>query len=195
MDFWEVFREKARLEDFGKERLLMRTAERHNSSLDWVEDRSIELEEGRAFSAGYTEEKRYVIAKNLSFGLVVTVYDVNSGSIIALRSPSALGTEAAEEIKRRVKRLENPNIEVRAIGLQDGDIEMAESLASLRGAVNGGRLVELDLFGNETRNIAIDIKTGSSFNLLLLNRIYKPGELVNSGKKAPAAGKSELRFV
>ncbi|MCL4404741.1 hypothetical protein M1583_02000, partial [Candidatus Marsarchaeota archaeon] len=40
-------------------------------------------------------------------------------------------------------------------------------------------LVEADLFGNEVRHIAFDAKQGMSFNVLVNNMNYKPGELVN----------------
>ena len=42
------------------------------------------------------------------------------------------------------------------------------------------RLVEIDLFGENTRHIAIDTKLGTSFNVLMEDRLYRPGELVNS---------------
>ena len=41
-------------------------------------------------------------------------------------------------------------------------------------------LVEVDLFGNEVRHVAIDLKTGLSYNVLIKNIIYKPGELINN---------------
>ena len=41
-------------------------------------------------------------------------------------------------------------------------------------------IFEADLFGSDRRNIAIDLKTGTSFNMLTENRLYKPGELANT---------------
>ena len=41
-------------------------------------------------------------------------------------------------------------------------------------------IFEADLFGNSTRHIAIDIYSGMSFNVLLEDKLYKPGELVNN---------------
>ena len=51
------------------------------------------------------------------------------------------------------------------------------------------------MFGTDARHVAIYLKTGASYNLLLLNRIYRPGELKNQqaydefrqrlGSKAP----------
>ena len=57
-------------------------------------------------------------------------------------------------------------------------------------------LMETDLFGEETRHIVFDMKLGMSFNLLLLNRIYKQYELLNMTTKPEFdLRKSELKFV
>ena len=81
-----------------------------------------------------------------------------------------------------LKKLRNPNLEIRAIGMQnlkEGygndlliNIEQAYTVLKPK-----AKLVEVDLFGNETRHIAIDAKTGASVDVLLYDRFYKPGEL------------------
>ena len=43
--------------------------------------------------------------------------------------------------------------------------------------------MEIDLFGTDKRHIALDLKTGTSYDLFLENRIYRPGELANSEKE------------
>jgi hypothetical protein len=44
---------------------------------------------------------------------------------------------------------------------------------------NGLQLVEVDLFGDETRDIAFDTKLGTSHNVLIYDRLYRAGELKN----------------
>ena len=72
-----------------------------------------------------------------------------------------------------------PDMEARIIGLQDG--EEHGFLKDLLGFLSKHRirLAEADLFGERIRHIAIDLKTGMSYNILLDDRIYKPSELVN----------------
>ena len=72
-----------------------------------------------------------------------------------------------------------PNVEARIMGLQNG--EDHAFLGGLLGFLSkqGIRLIEADLFGEETRHVAIDLKTGASYNVLLEDRHYRAGELVN----------------
>jgi hypothetical protein len=42
------------------------------------------------------------------------------------------------------------------------------------------KLVEVDIFGTNTRHIAIDAKLGTSYNILMEDRLYRAGELVNN---------------
>ncbi len=52
-------------------------------------------------------------------------------------------------------------------------------------AIVAALLFALGLFGNEIRHIALDTKTGLSYNVLLLDRIYRPGELVYNPNPQP----------
>ena len=56
--------------------------------------------------------------------------------------------------------------------------------------------MEIDMFGEEKRHMAIDMKTGLSYDLLLENRIYRPGELKNDEKEDDfQSSTSRLSFV
>ena len=100
-----------------------------------------------------------------------------------------------QKIIAQIKRIKNPNLEMRVIGLQDSNTELLGAVDRLNNAFNPN-LMEVDLFGNEMRHIVFDMKLGMSFNLLLLNRIYGPHELVNAMTiEEFNKRKSELKFV
>ena len=68
------------------------------------------------------------------------------------------------------------------------------SLPLFQRRVNG-HFMEVDLFGTDTRHIALDLKTGVSYNLLLLNRLYRAGELAcQVNKEAYDKMRSDLAF-
>jgi hypothetical protein len=124
--------------------------------------------------------KRYLAFEALTYDFMVSLYDVNSPGAYAARlfDPKDLNGILKRDLISMRKAV--PNIEARVIGLQN-----KEDHAFLNGMLSmfskqGVRLIEADLFGNETRHIAIDLKTGTSFNILLEDRHYRPGELTNT---------------
>ncbi|MCL4389000.1 MAG: hypothetical protein M1528_00560 [Candidatus Marsarchaeota archaeon] len=127
-------------------------------------------------------KKRYVAATGLTYDMFLSIYDVNSRSMLAARTVD-FEERLKEVIKDFTRGLKRPNLEFRFIGMQNGEDPVAvrtvvEFVRSLRIPV-----FEVDLFGNLTRHIAVDAYSGMSFNVLLEDRIYKPGELVNSMTK------------
>ncbi|EQD80629.1 hypothetical protein B1A_00688 [mine drainage metagenome] len=71
------------------------------------------------------------------------------------------------------------NLEARVIGMQNGsDSAMLKPLLEFL-RKQEIPIVEADLFGNETRHIAIDSKQGMSFSILVNNINYRPGELIS----------------
>jgi hypothetical protein len=86
------------------------------------------------------------------------------------------------------------NLELRLIGMQNSGTDAIRGL-QVELKVRG-RLVETDLFGTNMRNVALDTKTGMTYNMLLLNRIYRAGELTNTVSRADFEAKlGELSFV
>ncbi len=192
-NLWKAYAREASKPTFGSARLQLRTGNRWNTSLATVEDRSRDLEIGKAIFQEYTPDKRYVLARNITSDILVSIYDVNIASGMLLRPSLPLKKHQVHEIAGRTGRFQN--IEVRLIGLQNGAIDLGPTVSEIEKAV-GGALIEADLFGNEVRNIAIDLKTGSSYELLLNNKVYGPAERIN--KENPeefAKRKSELAFV
>jgi hypothetical protein len=195
MDFWKVYQNERVSDDFGQQRLCLRSRERIHASLSSVESYATNLEVNQAVSANYGEGTRYVLAEDLTYDLLVSLYDVNSSSAILLRASSPIGKKALAEIRSRLGRLRRPNLEMRAIGLQSGDRTMLESIDRIHALANPG-LQEVDLFGSSTRHLAFDLKTGMQLDLLSLNRIYLPDELAN-GLSIEGFGRlrSEIKFV
>ncbi|MDE1851476.1 MAG: hypothetical protein KGH69_02185 [Candidatus Micrarchaeota archaeon] len=192
MDMWQQYMGFVEGQ-LGSRPVLLRNGQRWNSSIAQIQDRSVELEKG-AVSRDYTEFGRYIIAKNLTFDLFVSLYDVNTRRCVALRLADQMPQKELDAAIAPLKRLPRRNVEMRAIGMQDGHAPQAPVLDHVRRALHC-RLMEADMFGTDVRHVAVDLKTGASYNLLLLNRIYRPGELKNQqtyeqfvqqiGSKAP----------
>jgi hypothetical protein len=130
----------------------------------------------------YTSEldERYIAAPELSYDLLFSMHDVNSRRGIVYRTFQDVGllhTAVKKDLEAFGRKA---NIEARVIGLQNGqDFGMLKEISDFI-AEHNIRLVEVDLFGNSVRHVAIDTKLGMSLNILMENRIYRPGELVNN---------------
>ncbi len=142
-----------------------------------VAGKARELEMNTAFFQHYDESSRYVTVKDLTYDLLLTVYDVNTRSTMAARITRELGKNDWERLLSPVKKVRHPNFEMRIIGLQNNFVAPLSGLDMFY-KVLGGMLMEVDLFGNNVRHIAFDTKTGMPYDLLLENRLYRPGELV-----------------
>lgn len=171
------------LKAFSSARVLLNTKPRRNASLSAIVGKSKELESGQAtyFGYGTFSAHRYLIAKNITFDLLVTVYNVNSFELFAFRATRNLDAADMAIIKKQVASMKRPNLEMRAIGMQNGNGNLLDAVDKVR-KLTGAQIIEVDIFGNEIRNIAIDAKNGTSYDLLLLDRIYRPVELINNAK-------------
>ena len=122
--------------------------------------------------------ERYIVALNITYSLIASLYDVNSSRLVAFNvfeNPEA----CIKGFSAFISKTKRGNIEARLIGMQNGqDTAMLDQIASF---ISKRRipLVEADLFGNETRHIALDSKQGMSFTVLVNNINYRPGELVS----------------
>ncbi|MDE1767949.1 MAG: hypothetical protein KGH67_00600 [Candidatus Micrarchaeota archaeon] len=181
MDLWGEYKKRA-FGDFNNAPLLLSTGDRHHTSVNMLGNRAVELQPGRIASQTYGEWKRYIYASNITFDAVASIYDVNSRSMFAVRFLRAPKAEDWKKIKARVDQWTDPNIELRIFGMQNGTTDMMMIPELLHNNIHG-KYMEIDLFGNEVRNIALDLKTGVSYNMLLLNRLYRPGELITPFKK------------
>jgi hypothetical protein len=181
--------------NIGDQKLYMSTGKRKHASIAQIESRSITIDRNKGMFLKYSEKHRYLIAKSITFDMLLTMYDVNSRSILATR-PS-LPTEANDlkEVQKRLNHMKDGNIEVRAIGLQNGWRGYAKSFNDIY-KVSKGHCMEVDMFGEEKRHIVMDMKTGLSYDLLLENRVYRPGELKNDEKEEDfQSSTSRLSFV
>lgn len=181
MDMWNSYI-KSKGSGFGVTQLGLRTGVRWNASIGGIVDKSRELIINRAFFQSYDERNRYILAKDMAFDLLFSIYDVNSGSIFAARITEDLGVAEWSRIVSLLKAVKIPNFEFRLIGLQSGYTSGLDTAEQLKKRLRG-RFVEFDLFGTNTRHVAIDTKTGVPYDLLLLNRIYRAGELTCQVKK------------
>ncbi len=186
MDIYSLYQEKRFSATFGKEQLYISERPRIHVSLSTVEGKAVELQINKSIMTSYEESKRYVIAKEISFDLLVSLYDVNTSSLFAFRATKEEPLE--KPIKQFVRKLKRPNLELRAIGMQNKTKEYSTQIANMIDSIyeitrkatkDRVFLTEVDLFGTQERNIAIDTKLGMTFDILLLNRLYRPGELSN----------------
>ncbi|MCL5423835.1 MAG: hypothetical protein M1385_01995 [Candidatus Marsarchaeota archaeon] len=125
---------------------------------------------------------RYMFCESLSYPIFISVYDVNKRSLCTanLFKPDSSVINYLSKILSKMNSVQSkssPSLEGRIFGMQN-DQNTALLIDIIRlFASNNISLVEADLFGNELRNIAIDAHVGMSFNLLPLDRVYRPGEL------------------
>jgi len=129
----------------------------------------------------YTNElmQRYVAATQLIYDLLLSVYEVNTRGLFCTRVYKSAET-IEKELTKFLKGFHRPNFEARIIGIQNG--QKHPTLSQVVDLISKHNLpvVEVDLFGQETRHIAIDARLGVSFNILMEDRLYKPGELINN---------------
>lgn len=138
---------------------------------------------GEFYSTKYENEvsTRYIAATPMTYDMLLSIYNINTREIGVYRlfrfdiKARAVLEKYFDSFKKS-----KPKFEVRVIGLQNNqdfaylhDIFDIISRAKLP-------LVEVDIFGNETRHVSLDAKLGMSFNILLEDRLYRPGELVSN---------------
>lgn len=144
------------------------------------------LKVGEVNGVHHTDElsPRYIAATNLTYDAIMSIFDVNTKKLAVYRfylSPGKIKTDLKKYVDVLKASKPKPNLEARLIGMQNGQDyyllldEMADFFIA-----NKIKLVEIDLFGTEMRHVAIDSKLGMSFNILLEDRHYRPGELTNS---------------
>ncbi len=195
MNFWSVYEEEKAKPEFGNVQLYIRSRDRIHLSLSHVEHHGVLLGMNQGTFRKYSEEGRFVMSKSLTHDLFVSIYDVNTTQSTVLRFSQKLSDGALKKVTTNLRALKKPNLEMRVIGLQDRDTELLSSAERLYASAKPA-LVELDVFGGETRHLVFDTKLGMVFNLLLLNRIYRPHELATT-QSADEYNKmkAELKFA
>lgn len=157
--------------------------------------KSIELEAGQAKHLKYDESRRYVIARDVTYDLLISAYNINTKDMFVARIARPFGKNEWQRVIHPIRSWSRPNIEFRAIGLQNGHPETMHVIDDFYKKVKG-HFIEINLFGSSTRHIALDAGTGMSYNLLPLNRIFRPGELsCNVTIEQFRSATSELKFI
>lgn len=166
---------------FGSSRYVRNFKERQNISKVALDSDSgcRYLDPGENFTAKYSEFRgqRYIGCLALTFDVALTVYDDNSQSIFASRFV-AFTQQVQLALTKWMRSIRRPNFEARMIGLQNKQASYPSNLLVFIRR-SGLRLFEIDVFGDEVRHVAFDVKDGLSFDILVNNRLYKPGELIN----------------
>jgi hypothetical protein len=195
VDLWNKYNDDSGSPIFGSKRYYLRLGTRWNTSLSSVSAKSIDVKFGEAHALRYDESHRYLLAKDLTYDMILSIFDVNTSSVVVARLTVPLGKADLEKMRSAVAGMRMKNIELRLIGLQNKADLLLGSMTLFQTYLKGA-LAEVDLYGNERRHIAIDTKTGTTYNLLLNNIIYKPGELTSTlTKEAFAERRSKFHFV
>lgn len=169
---------------FGRERCVLSYRDRTHISKGALDSNSnaIYLGVGKSHRGAYSPAgARYVAATGVTYDMLVSLHEAGTGSVFVIRtfgfdSGTRLLLNDYVESMRKAK----PNLEARIIGLQNGqNYEQVERMLGFL-KEKGITLVEADLFGSDTRNIAMDMKLGTSHNVLMNDRLYRPGELANT---------------
>ncbi len=187
MSFNEAFFGAYKSENFGQSLFIRNYKERQHISVSKTEEHEDITYMGLGEFSEYTYAgligKRYLGFKSIVYDLIFTVYDVNSESAFVARlykKDQGQHRRLMEKLGRYLKSKNKPNFEARLIGLQDGeDYQYAEEIIKVLDKQKIS-FYEIDLFGSEVRHVAIDMRIGTTYNILLLNRVYRPGELANT---------------
>ncbi len=178
---FERFLESAAIKpEFGQSRFVKNFKDRqHVSRVELDSDKGCKyLSVGEVYYTKYSNMGVfYVGVVDLSFDAILSIYDVNSQKLLVCRFYK-FTADFETFLNKELKRMANANFEARVIGMQNGDKTTAYSVVSFLRAHNLV-VVEVDIFGDETRHLAIDVKRGVTFNVLAGNKPYKPGELKN----------------
>ena len=188
MDYWDVKNTETLKDNFSKQRLILSSKtsitslNRPHTSLVVVAERARELNRNQAFFQQIDEPNlRYIIAKNVTYELFVSIYNVNSGGAIVLRPTWPLDSREVQKIKDTIRKFDRPNLEMRFMGMQNGDASLMKVVDELHNEIKAD-MIEMDFFGKSARHIALDLKTGMSYDVLLFDREYRAEELVTSEK-------------
>jgi hypothetical protein len=170
--------------DFNSARYARNFKERQNISknrLDPPISESKYLKVGDYFTQKYDESAgfRNIVAISLTYDILLSIYDGNSGRLF-IRRFTEWSKEMEVKLERDLALLKVPNFELRLIGLQNG--QSWKVIADLIPLIKKRKfpVFEVDLFGEDVRHVSIDAKTGTSMDVLINNRLYKPGELRNN---------------
>jgi hypothetical protein len=177
----EEYRRISGSKGFGSSRVLLTSKARPHVSLAMVARSCVEVGNGGFAVVRYGPFKpRYAIARGVAFDLFICVYDVDTSVGVVFRTGRALSDRELSQIQGIVAKMGMKNIETRFAGLQSGsyDSELCKEIERISMRL-GESIAEIDLFGGDVRHLCIDSKTGLSYNLLLEDRIYRPGELAN----------------
>jgi len=188
MDHWKAISEAILKGSFSKERFYAGTGGtvRSHSSLSSIYSKAKFIEKGEMTFEKYNPlGLRYVAAREIENDLFLSIYNLNSMEMVAFRAVKELQKSEEKALIKYIKKFTRPNIEIRAIGLLNGNADMVKVIDKVR-LLTKGSVVEADLFGDEYRHIVVDLKTGSSYDLLLEDRLYRPGELKIQGTATAA---------
>jgi hypothetical protein len=176
MDVFRAYEKLKAGKDLGSDRVYLSSRERIHASMSELLSHSKELQRSAACSLKFSELLRYVTVKGLDYDLFMSIFDVNSTQAMLMRITSPLGKDDQQHIVSFIKKLGRHNLEFRAIGMQNADTSLLNEIEKVHKLAESITM-EIDLFGNNTRHLAFDTKSGMIFDILLNDRFYKPGEL------------------
>jgi hypothetical protein len=184
--FENLLKDNIKNEDLNKSRYVITSKGRPHVSKSKIDTYSnaiyLNLGESKTIIYSDRSDERYLATLNITYDILVSIFDVNTGKLFVYRTYK-LDNAVKETIKKYIESMKKhkPNFEARIIGFQNNQdfyLPIRELLSIFM--LSGIEVVEVDLFGNEIRNISIDIKLGSTYNLLTNDRAYRPGELENN---------------
>jgi hypothetical protein len=180
---FEKFLEKDVLyANFNKIRYVKSTKERQHVSKNVVESPSdaytLGINKIQVYRFGGPAYPKFVVCAPVTYDTVLSIFDVNKGVMLLYRFYK-FDRGISASIEKMLKTAKNSNFEARLLGMQTNQpfADLHEALGLL--GRNKIAISEADLFGNETRNLAYDLKNGMEYDILMENRPYKPGERVN----------------
>lgn len=180
LSFEKIFEMDISSDSFGSSTYVSTYKDRPHISKSKIENYSnvIYLNIGEYSAVKYNESNsRYIAVTSITYDFIVSIYDINSSSLFVERVYDDL-QKMDKDIDIFIRSLKDKkNLEGRIIGLYDNQkIPDVKEISDIFKKYNIS-IYEIDIFGDLIRNIAVDSKLGVTYNVLMLNRLYRPGEL------------------
>lgn len=180
MSFGDIFEDEAREGAINAAPYYRGTKPRPNMSRIVLDtDSSVRyVELGKLESLAYNPTReRYIAALNLTYDAIMTVYNVDSRELGVCRF-YRFDDNAKRQLDGFLRGLHRPvKLEARLMGFQTG--QEVDSIRDISEFIRSRKLplAEVDLFGTNVRHVSMDSMLGIGFEVLLENRVYRPGEL------------------
>ncbi|MGC8648975.1 MAG: hypothetical protein ACP5UN_02025 [Candidatus Micrarchaeia archaeon] len=173
-----LFISMSRAPTFEKQKILLNYKERQHISkkvLDKEGSIYVDTDSLKEFHYDPLGPK-YVALTDLSYDFAISLYNFDSKQGVVYRFYKNI-VENKKTFSKYLNDFALKNTEARIFGMQNNYFNKQIRNILFLVFEKNIKFYEIDLFGTEIRNIALNIETGQTFDILMENKLYKPGDL------------------